>query len=170
MTQRITMTASRLTLEAEIFAEEPMPAAIGWHPWFHTEDGPIHVQMPSDGVLKLGPDLIPTGGILPVDERTDLRSGPSMEGRHLDDVYTGVHSPVSVVWPDLELTMRPNSRVGTFVVCTHRQAVCVEPMTAWPDAVRLSQAGCADTGVTSLAAGETLTVINEWTWRPRAAR
>jgi aldose 1-epimerase len=170
MVQRITMSANRLTLEAEILAGEDMPAAIGWHPWFHTEDGPLSVQVPSDAVLKLGSDLIPTGGTLPVDERTDLRSGPSMEGRRLDDVFTGVRAPVSIVWPDLELTMRPNDRVGTYVVFTHRQAVCVEPMTAWPDAVRLSQAGCADTGLASLSAGQTLTVSTEWSWRPRSAR
>jgi aldose 1-epimerase len=169
MTQRIEMTAGRLTLEAEILASEPMPAAIGWHPWFHTEDGSLRVTLQSDAVLSLDRDLVPTGERVPVDSRTDLRAGPSTDSLRIDDVYTDVQSPVSVAWSDLELTMRFGERVGTFVVYAHPQAVCVEPMTAWPDAVRLAAAGCEDTGLVSLGAGERLTASTEWSWKPSGA-
>jgi len=162
MSQHLDITPERLTLQAEIVALEPMPASIGWHPWFHTEDGPLRVALQSDDTLKLDGDLIPTGELVPVDDRTDLRAGPTLEGRRLDDVYASVSAPVSVVWPDMELTMRFSENVRAFVVCTHPQAVCVEPMTAWPDAVRLEAEGCHGTGLVSLAAGETLTASTEW--------
>jgi aldose 1-epimerase len=162
MSQRLEITPDRLTLQAEVRALEPMPASIGWHPWFNTEYGPLHVAVQSDEILKLDGDLIPTGETLAVDDRTDLRAGPSLEGRRLDDVYTSVRAPVSVVWPDLALMMRSSENVRAFVICTHPQAVCVEPMTAWPDAVRLEAEGCRGTGLASLAAGERLTASTEW--------
>lgn len=162
MSQRLEINPDRLLLSAEITALEPMPAALGWHPWFHTRSGPLRVAVPGDQVLKLDRELIPTGELVPVDERTDLRSGPSLEGKCLDDVYASVHSPVTVVWPDIEMTMRFSQNVRSFVVCTHAQAVAVEPMTAWPDAIRLEAEGCRGTGLVSLAAGERLTASTEW--------
>jgi aldose 1-epimerase len=164
MRQTLEINPERLALRAEIDAIDPMPASIGWHPWFHAENGQIRVTVQSGEILELGRDLIPTGGLLPVDDRTDLRAGPSLDGKRLDDVYTSVHAPVSVVWPDMVLTMRFSENVKTFVICTHPQATCVEPMTAWPDAVRLESEGCMDTGLVSLAAGETLAASTEWSF------
>jgi aldose 1-epimerase len=162
MSQRLEITPERVSLRADISALEPMPAVIGWHPWFHAEDGPLRVAVQSDSILKLDEELIPTGELLPVDQRSDLRAGPTLAGRSLDDVYAFVHAPVSVVWPDMALTMRFSENVRTFVICTHPQAVCVEPMTAWPDAFRLEAEGCRGTGLVSLGAGETLTASTEW--------
>ena len=154
-----------MTLEAEILAEEPMPAALGWHPWFLNSDGSLRVGIQSDAVLALAFDIIPTGELVPVDTRTDLRSRPRLAGHVLDDVYTAVRSPVSVMWPDLDLTMAFDEPVGAFVVCTRPEATAVEPLTAWPDSIRLAAAGHSGTGLVSLAAGERLTASTRWSWR-----
>jgi aldose 1-epimerase len=166
MTQTLEIEAGRLILRAEVLAEEPMPAALGWHPWFADPQGQMRVRLQSDAILRLAPDLIPTGETAAVDERTDLRDGPGTGGRRLDDVYVAVGSPAVVTWPDIELTMDFEQPIGSFVICTHPQAVCVEPMTAWPDAVRLAGEGHADTGLVELASGERLAASTTWSWRP----
>ncbi len=168
MTQTIRIARGRLTLEAEVKAREPMPAALGWHPWFVNAGGPLRVCVPSDSVLGRLPDLIPTGELVPVDDRTDLRSGPCVASHDLDHVYAAVRSPVTIGWADLDLTMSFELPVGAVVVCTRPEATAVEPMTAWPDAIRLAAAGHTDTGLVSLAAGERLVAATHWTWsRPR---
>jgi aldose 1-epimerase len=164
--QSLEIDRGRLTLRAEILAEEPMPAALGWHPWFLDPEGRALVNLPSDATLETGPDLIPTGNLLPLDARTGLRGGEPMRGRPLDDVYAGVSPPVTVTWPDLELTMDVDGPLRTWVVFNHPEAVCVEPMTAWPDSIRLAAAGRAGTGLVELAAGERLIASTTWSWRP----
>jgi galactose mutarotase-like enzyme len=42
--------------------------------------------------------------------------------------------------------------------------VCVEPATAWPDALRLSSAGVEGTGQVILEAGEELAATMTWNW------
>jgi galactose mutarotase-like enzyme len=171
MTQRVAIARGLMTLEAEILAEEPMPAAIGWHPWLRSSGADLCVGVQSESVLELAPDLIPTGEMEPVDARTDLRARPSLAGHGLDDVFVAVNSPVVIDWPDLELALAFEHPVRTVVVYTHPQAVCVEPATAWPDSIRLAATGRNDTGLVSLAAGERLRASTSWSWtvRPGAA-
>jgi aldose 1-epimerase len=167
MTQRVAIASGRLTLEAEILAQEPMPAAIGWHPWFRSDGADLRVGVQSDSVLRLAPDLIPTGELEPVHGRTDLRARPIMTGLRLDDVFVSVESPVVVDWPDLELLVAFERPVAAVVVCSHPQAVCVEPMTAWPDSIRLAATGRLDTGLVTLAAGERMQASTSWSWTTR---
>lgn len=169
MTQRIEISRGRLTLQAEVLAEEPMPAAIGWHPWFANGGEDLHVGVASDRVLQLAPDLTPTGVIEPVDARTDLRARPAMGQRRIDDVFVAVRSPAVVEWPDLELSLLFENPVASIVVFRHPDGVCVEPATAWPDAIRLLAGGRNDTGLVSLGAGERLRVSTTWLWTPRPA-
>jgi galactose mutarotase-like enzyme len=171
MTQSVTIERGHMTLEAEILAEEPMPAAIGWHPWLRTDGADLHVGVQSDSVLRLASDLIPTGELQAVDERTDLRARPSLAGRRLDDVFVSVDSPAVVDWPDLELVLAFERPVAAVVVFSHPQAVCIEPATAWPDSIRLVAAGRNDTGLVSLEAGGRLRASTSWSWtiKPAAA-
>ena len=60
--------------------------------------------------------------------------------------------------------------ISAIVVCTRPEATAVEPLTAWPDAIRLAGAGCAETGLTSLAAGERLVASTSWSWKTLAAQ
>jgi aldose 1-epimerase len=164
--QRYTLSENSLTVEAEVVADEPMPAELGWHPWFVREGG-MSVTVRSDRVLAIGPDMIPTGSSLPVDARHDLRSGPPVQSLRLDDVYVSADPPAVLCWPDLELRMDFSAPIGTFVVYTHQNAVCVEPQTSWPDAIRLENEGIARTGLANLEAGERLAASTTWTWTRR---
>ncbi len=167
MTQQITIVQGRLRLEAVVVAEEPMPAAIGWHPWFRSDGEDLRVELLADSVLELAPNLTPTGALRQVDDRTDLRARPNISGRRLDDIYAVVESPAVVEWPDLELTLAFDGPVRSAVVCRHPEAVCVEPATAWPDSIRLSETGRSDTGLVILGAGDRLRASTTWTWVAR---
>jgi aldose 1-epimerase len=169
--QRISMTSGGLAMEAAIEADEAMPAALGWHPWFARGRESVRVGVAGDRVLRLNEELIPTGDADPVDARTDLREAPEMGARRLDDVYAGVRSPAELCWPDLRLQMAFGPQVGAVVVYNHPEAVCLEPMTAWPDAIRLTQGGCPDTGLVVLGPGQRLSAWTRWSWTvPAPAR
>ena len=74
--------------------------------------------------------------------------------------------PSAIAWPDLELVMTTEP-LGSVVVFTTPTSICLEPQSAWPDAVRLDATGAA-TGLVALEAGETFAVSTRWSWhRPR---
>ncbi|MHB8459122.1 MAG: aldose epimerase family protein [Candidatus Limnocylindrales bacterium] len=165
--QSIRLAAGHLTMIAELRADGvAMPAALGWHPWFRRPaTGDIAVTVAASEALELTPDLIPTGRRLSVDADSDLRAGPALADRRLDTVYVDVASPALLAWPDLTLTMEFMPPVSTVVVYTPRAAVCVEPMTGWPDAAALAAAGVAGTGLVRLAPGGSLRAVTTWRWR-----
>ena len=167
VTQRIAIARGLMRLEAEILADEPMPAAVGWIPWFRNPGGHLSLDVQSDAVLALKPDLIPTGELAPVDHRSDLRTGPNLGGHRLDDYYASVRSPVVVTWPDVVLKISFARPVGVVAVRTHPQAVSVGFATSWPDSMRLAAGGNGNTGLVTLGAGEKLAAVTSWSWSPR---
>ena len=130
--QRIALEPRRLVLEAEVDADRPMPAALGWHPWFDRRGADPRVRVEADRVLVTS-DMIPTGQRIPVRGLTDLRTGPQLGRRRLDHVYTEAQSPAVISWPDLELRLEFEPPLTTVVVHTPQRGFCVEPQTAWPN-------------------------------------
>lgn len=166
LVQWIELRPGRLDLVAEVVAGTSMPAAVGWHPWFRrSADEDVRVTVEARAVLETRPDLIPTGATKPVDAITDLRAGQAVEGRSLDDVYVGARSPAFVRWPDLELEIGFDAPIETIVVYTAPGAVCVEPQTAWPDAVHLAGSAGKEAGLVTLGPGERLRAHSWWEWR-----
>ncbi|HTS14068.1 MAG TPA: hypothetical protein VMH24_00250 [Candidatus Sulfotelmatobacter sp.] len=163
VTQAIHLAADGLDLRAAITAGPAgMPAALGWHPWFRRSGGEPRVRVAADTVLETRA-RIPTGRMVAVAGRTDLRSGPRLGSRRLDHVYVAPRSPVVATWPDLEVRLEFGPPVTTLVVFTPPGAVCLEPQTAWPNALgTLSPAS----GVVLLGPGETLRAAVRLRWRP----
>jgi len=165
--QRIMLEPGRLTLEAEIHADGPMPAALGWHPWFHRR-GAVSVRVDGDNALELR-GMIPTGRVVPVAGTLDLRGGPILGRRRLDDVYVGVRPPIEITWPDLTLRLETAPWLSTVVVYTPADAFCVEPQTAWPDALGSRAAGASEPcGARALGGGESLRATLAFTWTLRS--
>jgi aldose 1-epimerase len=165
--QRFGLYTDHLVAEAELVAERPMPAALGWHPWLRRPDGDLRLSVEGEEVLETV-DLIPTGRRLPVDARADLRGGPPIGDRRLDHVYVDPASPAVVRWPDLELLVEFAPPLRTLVVHSRPGALCVEPQTAWPNAPALARAGVTGTGIASLGAGDRLRSTMTLRWRATA--
>jgi aldose 1-epimerase len=152
--QRMRLEPDRIVLEAEIHAEVAMPAALGWHPWFQRRGEP-RLRVDGDAVLEAR-RMIPTGQLVPVRGTLDLRAGPPLGRRRLDHAYVGVRPPVELTWPDVTLRLETDPWLPTVVVFTPPGAVCVEPETAWPNALALPRPAATAAGARFLAAGERL--------------
>lgn len=153
----------RLVLRAEIEADEPMPAAVGWHPWFR-RDGEVRLRVAGDATLATD-RMLPTGKVEPVIGRTDLRGGARLGRRRLDHTYVDAASPAVLRRPDLELAIEFTPSPATVQVYTPPGAVCLEPQTAWPNALAAPANAWHRAGVRMLDAGEVLRAEVVMSWR-----
>jgi aldose 1-epimerase len=148
--QRVSVSASHLRLDAEVEADDPMPAAIGWHPWFRRRGDPrLRVEA---ATYQATERMVPTGGTAPVCGRTDLRAGPRLGRRRLDLAYLAASSPAVIAWPDLELEIAFEPSPAPVVVYTPPDSFCVEPLMAPPNALALPSAARRMAGVRELGA------------------
>ena len=163
--QGVRLNPEGVHLEAEIeAADHAMPVSLGWHPWFRRPAvGPIRVRVRAAHRLELDGELIPTGSTVPVAGETDLRTKPILANRRIDEVFVGVNGPAELSVPGLDLRIEFDPAISTVVVYTPAEAVCVEPWSAWPDALRLDGAGLP-TGLRVLEPGEVLRHWTYWTW------
>jgi aldose 1-epimerase len=161
--QRLTLTPSSVRLEADIEADEPMPAALGWHPWFRRRGDPrLRIDAAAYEVTE---GMIPTGEAIPVSGRTDLRAGPRLGRRRIDLAYLRAISPAVITWPDLQLRLDFQPSPAPLVVYTPAESFCVEPLTAPPDALGLPPAGARAAGVRIPERGASLRASMTLAWR-----
>ena len=126
--QRFELDPDRLTCRLELHADEPMPASIGWHPWFVRRlAGRRRAQLELD--LDAGAMYVRDAAGIATDDASRRRPGP------WDDCFTDLRRPPVLRWPGfLELTIE--SDCPDWVVYTvPEDALCVEPQTAPPDAL-----------------------------------
>lgn len=142
----------RATLEVHA-AERPMPAIVGWHPWFRrrlSRGGAVEIDLHAGGMLERGADGLPTGRVVPPPP------GP------WDDTFIDLAAPPTVRWPGaLEVTIR--SGAESWVVYTERaEGVCIEPQTGPPNGL--------ETGTFALVApGRPLVATMTLAWRRLAS-
>jgi aldose 1-epimerase len=166
--QRFTLAPTGLRMDAEIEADEPMPAALGWHPWFRRL-GDVALRIDADATLETR-QMLPTGRLAPVAGTSrDLRTGPVLGQRRLDAAYVGVRQAPEISWPDLTVRLETDPVLSTVVVYTPNEAVCVEPQTAWPDALR-PRPGVERGGPTRLDRGGRLRATLRLGWELSAGR
>jgi aldose 1-epimerase len=155
VTQRFDLDDGELRVSLTLEADEPMPGAIGWHPWFPrslagTAARPAAASAPAvlrfDAARMLVRDAagIPTGELI---EPTP---------RPWDDCFTGLRSTPTLTWPgvlDLELS----SSCDYWVVYDEpAETICVEPQSSPPDFIHI------DPFV--VTPGRPLTETMTWRW------
>ncbi len=128
--QSFQLEADRLTMKLSVHADHAaFPASIGWHPWFRRRldiGNPAELHLDAQQMYLRGEDGIPTG------ERTRPSPGP------WDDCFTGLRHPPEIHWPGA-LRLRLEASVDHWVVYDEpTDALCVEPQSGPPDAVRLA--------------------------------
>ena len=153
--QRFALDDDRLEVSLTLEADEPMPAALGWHPWFRRRlagaaghpaepSAPVDLHLDAAWMYLRDADGLPTG------ELVEPPSGP------WDDCFTGLRSAPRLTWPGV-LGLEISSSCDHWVVYDEPlDAVCVEPQTAPPDFVNLEPS-------TSVP-GEPLVATMTWRW------
>jgi aldose 1-epimerase len=160
--QRFALDEDGLEVTMTVTADEPMPAVIGWHPWFRRvlADGaePVGLAFSAATMLVRGADGIPTG------ERVPPTAGP------WDDAFTDLAADPVLEWPgQLRLSIASTCRWWV-VYSMPEHAICVEPQSGPPDGIGPSPDGLghAPEGVGSapdvVVPGRPLTHSMRWTW------
>jgi aldose 1-epimerase len=152
----------------ENIADGPLPCGFGTHAYFRlplTDGGnvaDILVTVPAEAFWELE-QMNPTGRILPAPESQQLVRGLCLGDHQFDTVFTKLrsdadgqfHTRLADSATGRALTQSFGSAFTQCVVYTppHREAICMEPYTCVPDAIRLSAAG-HKTGLQILKPGE----------------
>ena len=147
VSQRFAVADDGLDVTMTLEADEPMPAVIGWHPWFRRrlEPGSEPVTLAFDAAEMLVRD----GEGIPTGERIAPPPGP------WDDAFTGLRSNPVLAWPGLRFELA--SSCAWWVVYTYPEhAVCVEPQSGPPDA--------ANSGPEVVEPGAPLVHSMRWRW------
>ncbi len=154
--QTFTLTDNQLTLQQSVenLSSTPMPAGLGWHPYFPRENA--SVQMPvskvwwsDDGDLPARPSDLT--------EASDLRRLSPVNAFNLDHAFNMDEARFLLKWPShtLEMTADPVFTHSIVYIPPGKDFFCAEPATHAPDAVNLKLPE-AETGLTWLAPGGTL--------------
>ena len=132
----------------ENFSTDPMPVAIGYHPYFQLDDAPRDqwkVHLPVREHVALNNFLTPTGERKPAEF-----SGPfALHGVQLDDVFTGlVHGADgrAQFWVEgkkqrVAVTYGPKYQVAVVYAPPGHDFICFEPMAAVTNAFNLAHSG-----------------------------
>ncbi len=148
MTYRLANGALEVETRLLNHAAEPMPVAVGFHPFFRVYDAPRdewRVHIPARDQMALSDKLIPTG---------ELKSNPyadplPLAGARLDDVFTGLvrdgngraEFRVTGKNESVSVIFGPKYRVGVVWAPPRSGFVCFEPMSAPTNAFNMTQAG-----------------------------
>ena len=150
----ITMTyrLANGTLEVETaidnLATDPMPVAIGFHPYFHLDDAPRDdwkVHLAARDHMTLSPALIPTGEKKPV----EYADPQPLKGIQLDDVFSNLVRGAdgrAEFWVEgkaqrISVVYGPKFPVAVAYAPPRNEFVCFEPMAGLTNAFNLAHAG-----------------------------
>ena len=149
----VSLGDGRADFRIEVQADEPMPVAVGWHPWFTrrlvTTDGVFaDVVLDVEPGRMYGNDLqgLPTGKLVaPVPPPWDY-------------CFVDLAKPPVLRWPGtLELTV--SSELAHWVLYDREDAgVCVEPWTGPPNSLNMPNPSV-------VRPGQPLVATMTWTWR-----
>lgn len=134
--QRFTLDDDALTVTATVEAgDRPMPAMIGWHPWFRRDLGrgePAELTFAAEAVYLTDDDQIPDGSLGPVPPEP------------WDECFTRVTVPPVLSWAGAaadgaDLRLAVESEQHDWVVFTQPDhAICIEPQTGPPNQIHLT--------------------------------
>jgi aldose 1-epimerase len=148
MTYRLANGVLEVETSLENLSTDPMPVAVGYHPYFQVHDAPRDqwkVHLAARDHMELTSQLIPTGGHKPVAFPDPM----PLQGTQLDDVFgnlvrgsdgkaefwvQGKDQKVSVVYGPKYTTAVAYAPPG-------RHFICFEPMSAITNGFNLAHAG-----------------------------
>jgi aldose 1-epimerase len=131
---------------------EPMPVAIGFHPYFRLTDSTRDewtLSMDARTHWRLSADKIPTGETEPIESILASPRAAPLRARALDDVFGDLirdaqgRATMSVIGKSqrLDVVFGPNYRAAVIWAPIPGTFVCIEPMAGITDAINLAQKG-----------------------------
>jgi aldose 1-epimerase len=144
MTYRLADGVLEVRTMVENHSIEPLPLAIGYHPYYQITDAPRDqwkVHLAAKDHYELSSKLIPTGATKPI----DLPDPVPLAGHQLDDVFGGVNhlEEFSVQGARQKISIRygPKFTVAVVYAPPGKDFICFEPMTAVTNAFNLAHDG-----------------------------
>lgn len=157
----VRLATFRVRLSLKNNDTEPMPAGLGFHPWFAR---PLALTIPAATVFRRN-TLIP-GAAEPVAGRFDLRTG-GLVPDDLDATWTDFDGPVRLRWPHLGLAAQLSIEApSTYLAVASPlglNAVAIEPQSHAPAGLSRLLAGSPG-GLAMLQPGATLDLVVELTF------
>jgi aldose 1-epimerase len=145
---------------------QPMPIAIGYHPYFQVHDAPRDawtVHLAADRVWTLNDKLTPTGETRPIEELFPGAAALKLEGVKLDNVFGGLqrdaegraHFSVQGNHEKIEVVYGPKYNTAVvYAPGSESHFICFEPMAAITNAFNLAEQGIYKE-LSSIAPGQT---------------
>ncbi len=148
MTYRLKNGTLEVVTTIENLSSEPMPVAIGYHPYFTLSDAPRDqwkVHLPVKEHLVLNDKLIPTGE----HKATELADPLSLQGNKLDDGFSGLQrnsNGLAEFWVQgknerVSVLYGPKYPIAVVYAPPGRNFICFEPMAAPTNAFNLAHEG-----------------------------
>ena len=152
--QTIALTPHGLWLALRLtnLDDAPMPAAMGFHPFFGGQ-ARARVSFDAGRVWAVGPDQLPCGAVTPPPHWTFASLRP-LQGSGLDHCFADWTGAAVITWPGLTIALEsPDCRRLQIYAPSDADIFCLEPQTAIPNALAWP---APDGGTEMLAPGETL--------------
>ncbi len=164
----ISPDAIEIDLSVTNLDREPMPAGLGFHPFFRrrlwADRDEVRLRAPVGGRYPCE-NQIPTAPAIGDTISAALRELAPLGNPGLDDVFNAFSGEATIEWPasGVRLTMSCSESLDHLVVFTPRDAsggalshFCVEPVSMVNDGFNLAEQGQTGTGVRVLEPGQTL--------------
>ncbi|HUP04501.1 MAG TPA: aldose 1-epimerase [Bryobacteraceae bacterium] len=148
MTYRLATGVLEVETAIENLSSDPMPVAIGFHPYFQLHDAPrdqwkAHLAARKRAVLD--EFLIPSGEL----QKNPFPDPYPLVGGKLDDVFTDLERDAdgrAAFWVEgagqrIEVAYGPKFRVAVVYAPEGQNFICFEPMAALTNAFNLAHAG-----------------------------
>ncbi len=126
VTHSVDLREDRVRFKLSVEATQPMPAQVGWHPWFRRDVGQgeqLEVRVSPRKMYEISNAAIPTGKLV------------APPPPPWDNCFIDLAMPPRLAWPGFaELELR--SSCDHWVIFDHPQhAICVEPQSGPPNAL-----------------------------------
>lgn len=165
VTYRLDGRTLSATLKLTNESSEPMPAGLGWHPYFSrhlTREGePVILQFNVDAVYPDRNDnRMPSGAAEPIPDFMNFATpSPLLPEQFIDHCFTGYDGHGSIAWPESGVTAQFSCKNTTHLVIYNPDEpyFAIEPVTNANNGINLYNNGDETTGIVVLQPAETLT-------------
>jgi aldose 1-epimerase len=152
MTHRLQSGVLEVSTRIENLSGEPMPVAIGFHPYFQLTDSAHDEWTISVGARThwpVGENKMPTGQTQPIERFFDDPRSVALKGRDIDDVFSDLVRDeqgravmaLNGKSQRLEVLLGPKYRAVVVYAPSNRDFVCLEPEAGIINALNLAHRG-----------------------------